>query len=105
MARKYQSILLAVFSTVLVGILTFVAQPVASAQTTKGSISGTVQDQQGASIGGATVKVTNKATGETGTATTDNNGSFRINLLSIGTYAVEITKTGFRKLAVAAVRC
>src|SRR5271168_15798 len=103
MARKYQSILLAVFSTVLVGILTFVAQPVASAQTTKGSISGTVQDQQGASIGGAVVKVTNKTTAETGTATTDNNGSFRINLLAIGTYSVEVTKTGFRKLAVAAV--
>jgi hypothetical protein len=102
MARKHQSILLAVFSTVLVGILTLVTQPVASAQTTKGSISGTVQDQQGASIGGADVKVTNKATGETETVTSDNNGSFRINLLSIGTYAVEITKTGFRKLVIAA---
>jgi len=74
-----------------------------SAQVTKGSISGVVRDPQGAMVPGASVKATNKETGEVGNAISDSDGLFRINLLSIGIYSVEITKAGFRKIAFAGI--
>src|SRR5438552_2011553 len=67
-----------------------------AAQVLKGSISGTVTDPQGNVVQGATVKITNTATGKTGSATTDSSGAFRLNLLEVGTYKVDVTQTGFK---------
>src|SRR5947208_13546988 len=72
-------------------------------QVLKGSISGTVTDPQGAVVSGATVNVKNVDTGIVSTVATDSNGSFRLNLLPIGTYTVEVTQQGFKKLATTAV--
>ncbi len=70
----------------------------ASAQTTTGVISGTVVDPQGAVVPGATVTVTNEATNDTRTATTDSErGSFQVTGLNPGTYSVSVTLQGFRK--------
>jgi len=71
--------------------------PMSNAQVVKGSISGTVVDAQGAIVPDASVKATNGATGETQTVVSDKNGDFRFNLLSVGTYNIEISKQGFRK--------
>ena len=69
----------------------------ATAQVTKGSISGVLLDAQGAAVPGAEVKAINADTGETANTTSDASGLFRLNLLSIGKYNVEVTKQGFRK--------
>jgi hypothetical protein len=65
------------------------------AQVFPGRISGTVRDAQGASIASATVKLTNPATGWERTVITDENGEFNFPELSLGTYQLTISKTGF----------
>lgn len=81
--------MIATFACVL-----FVSLP-ASAQTINGSISGVVKDQQAASVAGATVTATNTGTGEKRTATTDDDGLYKILSLPVGTYEVTVEKTGF----------
>jgi len=71
----------------------------ASAQVSKGSISGSVTDPQGASVLGASIRVVSKDTNQVSTTESDSAGLFRISLLPPGTYRVEISKQGFRKTA------
>jgi predicted secreted protein len=65
-------------------------------QVLKGSISGTVQDPQGAVVAGAQVKATNTSTGVTLTTTSDSAGLFRFNLIPAGEYKVEVSAQGFK---------
>jgi len=65
-------------------------------QVLKGSISGTVLDQQGAVVSGAQVKATQVETGQVLTTTSDNSGSFRFNLIPAGNYKVEVSAQGFK---------
>ncbi len=90
-------------SMVLTLLLIDLGVPTAKAQVTKGSISGVLLDPQGAAVPGATIKAVNADTGETATTTSDNSGIFRLNLLSIGKYKVEISKEGFKKTVFGAV--
>ncbi|MBC7931471.1 MAG: TonB-dependent receptor [Rubrivivax sp.] len=66
-----------------------------SAQTINGNIVGTITDEQGAAVPGVTVTATNTGTGATRTATTNDEGSYRIAALPVGDYAVKAEKTGF----------
>src|SRR6185503_902062 len=50
----------------------------ASAQTSKGFVTGTVEDQNGAGIANASVKITNITTGVARETTADSSGSFRL---------------------------
>jgi len=68
----------------------------ASAQTSKGSLSGTVVDPTGAAVAGAQVRATNTETSQGFTTTSDATGSFKLNLLPPGTYKIELKKEGFR---------
>ncbi len=69
-----------------------------SAQITTGSIRGTVKDQTGAVISGATVKVTNTETGKTTESTTNAEGFYRItNILPGEKYEVEVSAPNFGK--------
>src|SRR5947209_14075947 len=63
--------------------------------TASGALSGNVVDKNGAVIKGAAVTVTNKATGLSRTATTGDNGEYRIDLLPAGRYDVKVTASGF----------
>jgi Carboxypeptidase regulatory-like domain len=65
-------------------------------QVLKGSISGTVVDQQGAVVSGAQVKATQVETASVLTTTSDSSGSFRFNLIPSGTYKVEVSAQGFK---------
>ncbi len=65
-------------------------------QVTKGSISGSVVDPQGAVVSGAHVKAKQTETGVVYTTTSDGAGVYRLNALPIGTYSVEITSQGFK---------
>jgi hypothetical protein len=73
--------------------------PRVAAQMSNGSISGTIIDPQGAVIADANITATNLATAKDFTTVSDKEGSFRLNLLPNGTYKLEISKPGFRKLA------
>jgi len=64
-------------------------------QAQKGTISGTVTDQQGAIVAGAAVEATNVATGEKLTATSSDNGTYTLPNLTVGKYNVAVTATGF----------
>ncbi|HSA93318.1 MAG TPA: carboxypeptidase regulatory-like domain-containing protein [Terriglobales bacterium] len=66
------------------------------AQTT-GSIFGRAADPSGAVVAGASVTVTNQATGQSRQATTDANGEYNVPLLPVGTYSVTGDKQGFEK--------
>lgn len=65
-------------------------------QVLKGSISGTVVDPQGAVVSGAQVKATNVETNIVTTTTSDGSGLFRLNLLPVGSYNLDITAQGFK---------
>ncbi|HET6200429.1 MAG TPA: TonB-dependent receptor [Candidatus Acidoferrales bacterium] len=66
------------------------------AQQTLGSINGTVTDPSNAVVLKAAVQVKNLATGLTVDATTQNDGSYNVANLPIGTYSVTISKQGFK---------
>jgi outer membrane receptor protein involved in Fe transport len=79
--------------------LVVVAVPVAfRAQDATGRIFGTVYDQQGAVIPSAKVTVTNTATQDVRTASTNKDGAFQLLALPIGTYKVTAEHTGFRSV-------
>jgi len=73
----------------------FSAPVAATAQYENGSIVGTVRDASGASVAGATVTVTNRATGVVSTRKSDDNGDYEVPALRVGQYDVKIEKEGF----------
>ena len=76
------------------------------AQVTTGSISGSVIDQTGAAVAGATVTAKNTQTGAPEVTQTNDTGYFKLGFLPVGTYDITISKSGFRneKIAGAAVQ-
>src|SRR5438552_4211167 len=93
MSSRFLKVTLSILSTlvlVLVGFATVFAQATAS-----GSLSGTVLDKNQAAIKGASVTATNKATGQTRTATTNDSGEYKIDLLPASRYDVKINASGF----------
>jgi hypothetical protein len=67
------------------------------AQVTTGTIAGSVKDEQGAAVPGASVTITEVNKGTVGTYATDADGTFQVPFLIPGTYDVAIELTGFRK--------
>ena len=80
--------LLPVFVVLFVGTLI--------GQTFRGTILGTVTDQSGAVVSGATITVKNTATGLERSTQTSADGSYSIPELPIGTYTVTVTQSGFQ---------
>ena len=72
------------------------AMPPATAQSTSGSILGDVTDLSGAFLPGATVSVSNNATGATREASTNEAGAFRFSGLPPSNYSVTVEFPGFR---------
>jgi len=68
------------------------------AQNIYGSIVGTVVDASGAPMEGATISVTNIATGVRQQVATSQSGEYRVLNLVPGNYKVDIEKTGFKHL-------
>ena len=84
-----------------VAVLT--ANPVAG-QLTTGALRGTVLDQSGAAIPGASVTATSLANGRTRSTVTSAIGDFRMELIEPGVYSVRAEITGFRSQEFAEVR-
>lgn len=68
------------------------------ASSTSGTVGGTVSDQQGAVVAGATVMVRNIETGLERSAKTEDNGHFRVSLLPVGIYEIMVSAQGFTQL-------
>lgn len=68
----------------------------AVAQSTFGSIVGTVKDQSGSVVPGATVTLTNTGSSATKTATTSAAGNYEFLNLDAGNYQVSIAAAGFK---------
>lgn len=71
----------------------------AAAQSSFGSIVGTVTDSSGASMPGATVTLTNTGTAERRVTESDANGNYQFVSLQPGSYKVAIEKPGFKHLS------
>jgi hypothetical protein len=84
-------------AVIAIGILVLISTLHGRAQQITGSIVGTVKDQQGAVVPGASVKATNVDTGFSRVATTANDGAYRIEYLPVGKYRVEVEMAGFQK--------
>ena len=85
------------YSFVLSLTLTVLAFAVsASAQIGNAALNGTVTDPSGASIVGADLTLTNKATGTEAKFTSDERGEYSFRNLTPGTYDLKAAKTGFQ---------
>ncbi len=81
-------------------LLLVLSAPVSSwAQVLYGSIVGSVRDQSGAAVPGATITITSKETSQVRTAVTNDEGGFSLPNVQSGTYEVKATKEGFRPMA------
>ena len=79
-------------AAVLLLLVTFV---MAGAQESRGSLTGTVSDPNGAALPGATVEIRNVETNVANTATTNEEGSYTFPLLNPGHYTLTVTAQGF----------
>lgn len=87
---------------VLSAVLLLFASP-NFAQTSKGTIVGTVVDSSGAGIAGAVVTARDLTGGETRTTTSGTYGEYRITAVLPGTYEIKATANGFADLVVSQV--
>ena len=69
------------------------------AQSSAGSITGTVSDTAGAPLPGASVTAKNARTGATRTAVSNTAGAFTFPLLTVGLYDVTAELSGFTSAA------
>src|SRR5437016_9130611 len=78
------------------GLLLFIAlSSTAFAQTSRGSLSGTVLDSQGALVANASVTITQHGTNVTRQTTTNSAGIYRFDAVDLGTYDVSAKASGF----------
>jgi hypothetical protein len=80
----------------LVAVLLASSMVLAQTTISTGSLVGTVTDPQGAVVPGATVKITEKATGHETTLTTSSSGTYATGALIPGDYVVRVEAKGFK---------
>ena len=78
-------------------ILLLLASSFVFAQSDRGTITGTVTDQAGASVAGAAVEAKNTATGAVTAVVSTATGNYVISSLPVGSYEVTATVAGFKK--------
>jgi hypothetical protein len=83
-------------AVVLCGVLALFASQNAQAQTSFGSIVGTVTDSTGADVPGAQVTLTNAGTNAKITTTSGSGGTFTFLNLTPGAYSVTVSHPGFK---------
>jgi hypothetical protein len=96
-SSKVTQISLLVFA---LSILCLVLSSGLSAQTSNGTLVGTVTDPTGAAVPNAKIKAVSPEYGQPLEATTDSAGTYRMDSVQPGTYAVTISAPGFADLQV-----
>jgi Carboxypeptidase regulatory-like domain/TonB-dependent Receptor Plug Domain len=81
----------------LAAFVLFLTAGAAFAQSTRGTIAGTITDSSGAVLTGATVEVEAQGGGTKRSATTGVNGEFRIEALDVGIYVVAASAPNFAR--------
>ncbi len=71
--------------------------PLASAQTATGQVNGTISDNTGAVVPGATLKLVNLATGIESTRSTNDSGVYVFVNVPPGPYRLRVSKEGFKE--------
>ncbi len=85
--------------TLALGLAVFIATALSvAAQTTSGSLSGTVKDAHGAAITGARVQVTSTSRNETRTTQTGEDGRYVFPQLQPDTYKLHVEANGFKRI-------
>ena len=85
------------FRTLSLVVLILLLPAAVNAQTNRASVRGTVHDPNHAVIPNAKVTVTNRATGERRTVTTDSDGNYAISSLTAGNYELNAEYPNFQK--------
>src|SRR6266446_1196562 len=88
---------------ICIAAVALVAAAVMNAQTTSGTIVGTVTDSSGGVVSGASITITNEGTGAVRRFDTGADGYYAATLLPGGIYSVEVVKAGFKKAKVSGV--
>src|SRR6202521_5914324 len=70
---------------------------VLSAQTDRGTITGTISDQAGAVVASAPIEATNVENGTVYQAATSATGNYTLSQLPAGNYEMSVTLAGFKK--------
>ncbi len=94
--KSVRTLLTGVLACALAALVVLCPTPVA-AQALYGTVAGTVVDDSGAAIPGATVTVTNQGTGLEVMAITDEVGAYAIRNLQPGTYTLKASLQGFKE--------
>jgi hypothetical protein len=91
----------AFIGALLIALLAF---PAALAQTGRSTVRGTIRDQQGNVVAGASVTLTDVDRNFTRTQTVGDEGTYTFNAVPPGNYRVEVEATGFKRAAISDVR-
>jgi hypothetical protein len=83
------------FKWLATGALVATISASAFAQTDQGKVTGNVRDQTSAFVSGAAITVKNERTGETRTASSNNQGLFFVGSLKPSSYTIRVEKAGF----------
>src|SRR3989442_3796196 len=83
-------------AVLLTAVMLFVMSAPVFAQTSRGTVTGTVTDPQGSVIQGATAELKNTQTNQTRTATTNDAVLYRFDAVDLGIYDLKISAQGFR---------
>ncbi|MCC6163878.1 MAG: TonB-dependent receptor [Acidobacteria bacterium] len=94
--KAVRTLLTGVLASML-AVLVVLSPANAAAQALYGTLTGTVVDDSGAAIPGATVTVVNQGTGLEVNAVTDDTGSYAIRNLQPGAYTVKASLQGFKE--------
>src|SRR5271156_4822656 len=99
-SRLYESLRV---SKSLVCLLLLMGAATLHAQTFRGGVNGTISDQSGAVISGATVALVNNAPSVSYNAVSSSGGEFLFQDLPLGKYTINVTASGFKSEKVDAI--
>jgi hypothetical protein len=85
-------------AAIVAALFLFVSSATMAQSVVTGGLTGTVTDQSGAVVAGASVALKD-ATGSTQTTTTGSSGIFQFTLLKPGTYTLLVTHPGFKQVS------
>ncbi|MGH9907979.1 MAG: carboxypeptidase regulatory-like domain-containing protein, partial [Pyrinomonadaceae bacterium] len=80
----------------LCGVFAVFSTTVVTAQTSRGTVTGIITDQNGSVVAGAEVELKNAATNQSRIAKTNDSGLYRFDAVDLGLYDLAVRATGFK---------